>query len=183
MRRSLKQGLISIDRLKEMLSYDASTGVFTWIKTPCANQPEFIGRQAGDALSRYADGSARYVSIVIDQQRYAAHRLAWFYVHGRWPGSIDHINRDRRDNRLANLRECTHAQNMQNTGINKRNTSGFVGAQWNRQRQRWAATIVANGIRRHLGLFDTAKEAGAAYLAAKRKYHVFEGTARDLRRH
>jgi hypothetical protein len=91
-----------------------------------------------------------------------------FYVKGRHPrGEIDHRNGDRADNRIANLRECSRAENARN--VTSRNPSGFKGVR--RDDSRWRASITVNGKRIHLGTFDTAEKAAAAYDKAARRYH------------
>jgi hypothetical protein len=111
--------------------------------------------------------------IEIDQRNYKAHRLAWLYVHGVWPtGEIDHRNGDPRDNRIANLRDVTHAVNLQNlTKPRAGCKSGMLGAQWDASRQKWKASIRTQGASKHLGRFDTPEEAHEAYKNAKRKLH------------
>ena len=142
-------------RLRE-LHYDPETGVFTHRRT---------GKPAGNALP---DGRLR---ICVDYRSYKAHRLAWLYVHGDWPnGCVDHINRDPSDNRIANLRDTTKAENTQNvTAARKSSRLGLLGVRkvW----RRYAARIKADGQERHLGYYDTPEEAHAAYLGAKRELH------------
>jgi hypothetical protein len=154
--------------LLRLLHYDPESGIFT--------RKEQRGReQAGSVaggLSAYG-----YHSMVIDYRRYKNHRLAWFYVHGRWPqGDIDHINGDRSDNRIANLREVSRSVNLQNQRkANQRNKSGFLGVALmsarKLSRRPYVATIKANGKLLHLGRFATAEEAHSAYLSKKRELH------------
>ena len=101
-----------------------------------------------------------------------AHRLAWFYVYGAWPnGDLDHINGDKLDNRIANLREATRKQNMQNVRQHKHNTSGVKGVAWHSQRNKWRAYIFVDYRQIHLGLFDTKEAAAAARMNAEEIYH------------
>ena len=96
------------------------------------------------------------------------HRL----IHGSKPGeSVDHKNGDSLDNRRANLRTATRAQNMQNVGVTKANSSGYKGVNWNVATSKWHARISLNGKRLHLGLFDSAEDAHAAYVAASQRLH------------
>jgi hypothetical protein len=99
--------MLTAERLRELLHYDPDTGVFTWLRVK--------GRRVRvGALSGKANGGG-YFQIGVDGRIYYAHRLAWLYVHGEWPvASIDHVNCDRCDNRLANLRPATKAQNAAN---------------------------------------------------------------------
>jgi hypothetical protein len=94
--------------LKQILDYDQNTGVFRWATRKC--QRKRAGEIAGSVSNK------GYVMIGIDYKKYSAHRLAWLYVHGDWPaGEIDHINRDRTDNRISNLRVATRRQQIENS--------------------------------------------------------------------
>jgi len=113
-----------------------------------------------------------YLIITIDKKRYMAHRLAWFYVHGAWPkGDLDHINGDKLDNRIINLREATRQQNMQNVRRHRHNTSGYKGVAWHSQRNKWRAYIFDSYRQIHLGLFDSREAAALARANAEKKYH------------
>jgi hypothetical protein len=94
---------LTAERLREILGYDPETGLFTRLVRTGRIR---AGEVAGTAHSR------GYRSIVIDGRVYLSHRLAWLYVHGEWPPEqIDHINRNRADNRLVNLRAAKQSQN------------------------------------------------------------------------
>jgi hypothetical protein len=115
-----------------------------------------------------------YIQIKINGQLHLAHRLAWLYVYGDWPAEqIDHVNRDRTDNRIANLREITQAQNCQNRSVQHNSTSGVAGVTWNKTLGKWHARIGLGGRRRHVGWFRTKAEATAARLAAEIKLHPY----------
>lgn len=145
-------------RLQELLEYSAETGEFT-------NRFRSGGRPSGSVA-----GSARkdgYVKIRIDSRAYYAHRLAWLYVTGSFPvGDIDHLDGDRSNNRFANLRDVSRAENNRNHGMRPDNTSGFPGVSFRKSEQRWQAQIQADGKRQHLGLYATPEEAHAAYSRA-----------------
>lgn len=157
--------------LKSILHYDPDTGIFTWLAA--LSDRIRVGNHAG---YRRPDG---YLLIRINKQTYRAHRLAWMYVHGRWPtNQIDHINCDPRDNRIVNLREATQSQNNMNVGARRTNTSGYKGVSWHKAHNKWRAVIQVNGKHKHLGLFATAEEAAAVHDAtAKAIYGEFAGTA------
>ena len=152
-------------RVRELLNYSEATGQFTWR----ANRRRV---DAGDvAGTLHING---YVYVTVDYRRYRAHRLAWLYVYGSWPTKdLDHINRDKKDNRISNLREVSKSENQQNRPLNSNNKSGFMGVSWNKKNRCWQAHIRTNGKSRNLGSYKTPAEAGAAYLAAKRLQSPF----------
>jgi hypothetical protein len=156
--------MITLTRLREVLHYDPATGVFTWLKT--LSKRRSAGLSAGSLRS---DG---YIVIKIDDVRTRAHRFAWLYMTGAFPKEqIDHINGVRNDNRWCNLRAATRAQNLANARLAVTNTSGMKGASWHRAAQKWHAQIRVDGRRIHIGLFDTAQDAHAAYMAKARELH------------
>jgi hypothetical protein len=147
---------ITHKELLERLSYDPETGVFTWLKSHSNNAKN--GEEAGRLTQ---DG---YRSININNTNYLSHRLAWFYVYGAFPSdNLDHINRNRSDNRISNLRIASHKENNMN-----RTGKGYT---WFKRDQKWKAQIQVDKSNKHLGYFDTWQEAQAAYLEAKKKYH------------
>jgi len=148
-------------RLKEVLHYCQETGVFTWLST---------GKTAGNISPK------GYQRIGINKRTYLAHRLAWLYVHGDFPCAIDHINRNKLDNRMCNLRQATQAENMLNISMNRRNTSGSTGVSWSKVANKWHAYISLNKRRLYLGLYEKLEDAKAAYLKAKADLHLFENT-------
>ena len=158
-----KESPLTQDQLKELLSYDPETGHFCW-KIPLRNAHE--GKKAGWKTS------AGYVGIQVDGHQYLAHRLVWLYIHGQWPLSIiDHINGDRGDNRLSNLREATASENQINRGIPAHNTSGYKGVVWRAKRNRWFVSIMANGETHWVGSFRGKEEAIKAYEEASKTKH------------
>lgn len=158
-------------RLKELLHYDPDTGVFT--RRVQTSSRAMIGDVAGSLLP---DG---YRRIMIDGGKHRAHRLAWLYMTGEWPtNQLDHMNGVRDDNRIANLREATNAENKQNREISKNNRSGFMGVSWHKHTRKWVAHIQIAGSKKHLGLFTTPEAAHAAYLAAKADLHPFQPVPR-----
>ena len=155
------------ERLRQVLSYETDSGVFRWIAS--------VGVVKQGAIAG-CKGSHGYIQICIDRRLYLAHRLAWLYVHGSWPTrQLDHIDGDKKNNRIVNLREVTNAENHQNTRRPRSNSqSGFLGVSLHKQTGRWLAQIMVLGRKKHLGLFDTAEEAHGVYLAAKSKLHPFQ---------
>ena len=154
--------MITQDRLKEVLCYNPETGFFFWrvAKAQCIQ----IGSLAGNT-NMYG-----YWAIKIDKKTYLAHRLAWLHEYGRFPkGSLDHINRIRTDCRIANLREATSEQNMANRKA-QRSRSNLKGVAWKKSYNRWSAQIKRNHKRMHLGYFDTAEEAHAAWCEVAKQF-------------
>jgi hypothetical protein len=161
--------MLAVERLKEVVSYDSETGDFTWVRN--------IGRGRAGEKAGYVrpDG---YLEIAVCGRRFMAHRLVFLYVHGALPAQgmeCDHINGNRLDNRLSNLRVVTKAENNQNMRRAKKSnrSSGVLGVYANGSGDRfpWRSQIVVNRKQIHLGLFKTIEEAQAAYLAAKRVMH------------
>ena len=154
---------LTAEYLRSILHYSPETGIFTR-KVSTANNVK-----AGD-IAGSLDGDG-YLLIGVQSRVHSAHRLAWFYVYGTWPkDQLDHINRNPADNRIANLREATNKQNLQNAGKYSHNTSGHPGVCWHKQRSKWRASIRHNQKLIHLGLFTTLEEAIAARKAAQKLY-------------
>lgn len=180
-----KEDNLSADLLRQIISYDPETGVFTWCERPpemfnpgrwgskvhscqCWNS-NFAGTVAGSIAP-----TTGYRHIRINGYTYLAHRLAWLYVTGFWPVAyLDHINGERADNRFANIREATWGQNQANKPRSKNNISGFKGVGWHKKTGKWRVRIMVRGTHIHLGYFDEDKldDAAAAYDHAARKYH------------
>lgn len=152
------------ERLKEVLSYDPKTGIFTW-KIRTSNRIR-VGDVAGCHDTHYG-----YVLIGIDGVVYSAHQLAVLYVTGVFPVEVDHENGNRKDNRFDNLRDCEHSQNQKNVRKPKHNTSGFKGVHYHRESGLWRARICADGRHHSLGLHSTKELAHAAYREGAVRHH------------
>jgi hypothetical protein len=148
-------------RLRELLRYNPKTGQFRWCKRPGGRHSPSAGH-----VSRQQDG--RYFKI--DGSMYSEHKLAWFYMTGRWcKPTIDHRDGNITNNRWNNLRRATASQNNANRRRPRHNTSGYKGVYRSRRSGHWCAHIGRNGQTIHLGTFPTPQAAHAAYLAAARK--------------
>jgi hypothetical protein len=109
-----------------------------------------------------------YRVIKIEGKRYKAHRLVWKYHCGKDPKEfIDHIDGNKTNNNMENLREATNQQNLFNRGPQKNNKLGIKGVK--KQRNKYIATIEINGKRKHLGLFNTIEEARLAREESEKK--------------
>ena len=172
--------MLTQERLKELLHYDPETGIFTWlIRT---SYRVAVGAAAGSrAVHR---GGREVIQISLDKKLYLAHRLAWLYVYGHWPSAdIDHIDRCSTNNAVSNLRCATRKQNMENTGLQSNNTSGFKGVSWGKELCKWVAHIQHNRKQIHLGSFDTPEEASLACEAARDKLFTHHKQASSVNNH
>jgi hypothetical protein len=152
------------DRLKELLHYCPETGVFTWIKTNGSR-----GKKGNIAGSINPIG---YLDIGVDSKVYKAHRLAFLYVEGYFPEyGLDHINRNKSDNRWSNLRQVSQTCNMRNVKKRKNNTSGVVGVCWDSARCLWKSQIHINYKNMRLGTYESFEEAVKARWNAEKKYN------------
>ena len=100
-------------------------------------------------------------------KRYKEHKLIWLYHYGEWPnGNLDHINTIPDDNRIENLREATHQQNMFNRGSHKNTTSIYKGVHWCKSNKKWRAAYKFNGKTIRVGDYDCEESAHKAYVEA-----------------
>lgn len=162
--------MISQDYLKSILSYDELTGDFAWLV--CKGRGVKVGMIAG------RKGNDGYVGIGMDGKKYPAHILAWVYSYGSIPdGQIDHINHNRSDNRLDNLRDVTRKENQRNRTLNKNNTSGFCGITKTTKSERWQVQVGINGKSVYVGCFKSKDEAVKARDKAYKEnnYHINHG--------
>ena len=158
----MARGNLTVQTLYEKLHYDPETGIFTW---KIKNNRTEIGQIAGSM-------SGGYLLCGIDQSTHSMHRLAWLYVHGDWPKyQIDHINGNRTDNRIANLRDVSHSMNQQNRRTAQCDAQGLQGTALLANGKGWRAALKLNGKVVVLGIFKTTELAHDAYLAGKRRLH------------
>lgn len=150
------------NHLKELVSYNPETGIFTWL----VNRNK---TRIGDICGH--KGLQGYIRICLNYKMYLGHRLAWFYMTGAWPvQQIDHINCVKDDNRFCNLRDVSNSENQQNQRFGQKDSaSGLLGVYKNGEN--WRAVICVNQINTHLGTFKTPELAHQAYLTAKRELH------------
>jgi len=152
---------VSAEFLRTILDYSPETGIFTW-RYRNDRAKNWNTRYAGTRAGQYSSG---YLTIQIDGKgAYTAGRLAWLYMTGKWPQyQVDHINRDRSDNRFCNLRAATNMENNWNRGPQRNNrSSGVRGVSYHSETGKWRARIVVRGNSYSLGLFATIEEAADA---------------------
>ena len=148
--------MLTAENLRGVLDYDPSSGVFRWRGTGRGRKHEVAG------CRRRRDGR---LVIYVEGSRYLANRLAWLWMTGEWPRvGVDHRDGDPTNDRWGNLRLATQSENNRNARTPRHNTTGFKGAY--RCRGKFRAAITVNDRTVHLGVFDTAEEAHAAYCAA-----------------
>tara|TARA_R110000822_G_C15114165_1_gene473280 strand:- start:43 stop:543 length:501 start_codon:yes stop_codon:yes gene_type:complete len=156
--------MLTQEILREYFKYEPQTGHFFWNKQTAKNNRNLI-----DPIScRDKYGYVVVGSVLSGKfKNYRVHRLIWVYVHGQITHEIDHINGIRDDNRLCNLREVTHQQNMMNRVRNKSKNQlrGIYKAKG--KTPSWAAEITHQGVKHYLGVFKTPEEANFAYEKAR----------------
>lgn len=159
--------MLSRSRLKELLEYNPLTGIF--VRKITLSPRTKVGDIAGST------NKCGYIQICVDRRYYLAHRLAWFYVYGKWPKKdLDHKDHIRHHNWIDNLREATNKENSKNASISKNNTSGFNGVSYNKAGKVWVAycsTAVGN---KYLGCFKNKADAIDARKEANLKHGFHE---------
>lgn len=159
--------MLTQNQLKEILHYNFKTGIFTWKKSTARRIK--VGAEVNGL------GGGEYFYVTIKYRRYSLHRLVWLYIYGRWPRyEIDHINHNRVDNRLKNLREVTRQGNSKNRSLYSFNTSGAIGVGWFERDKKWYSRIKVDGKLLHLGYFKNKQDAIAARKQADIKYGFHE---------
>lgn len=161
--------LPSIDYLRQRLRYEPETGKLYW-RDDAAMHNRWRWRYANTEAFTSSNGNG-YRMGRINYRGFLAHRVAWAIVRGAWPGGqIDHIDHDRANNRIENLRVVAHQENHRNTTRRKNNTSGVVGVSWYKAGAKWTAYIMVDRTKQHLGYFDNIDDAIAARKAAEAEY-------------
>lgn len=140
-----------LDRIKDVLSYDRDTGDFTWVIDR--------GRYKKGTLAGYKT-KCGYLRVQVFKVNILLHRLAWAYINGCWPeNEIDHINLNKSDNRIENLRQSTRGENERNKTKYVTNKSGYKGVSWKKRANKWVAQIQIDYKKIHIGYFDDPKTA------------------------
>lgn len=148
--------MLTQELLKEFLDY-REDGHLYWIKVHPKTRTTRVGNRYG-SLSVHG-----YIEGQLLKSRYQEHRLVWLYHYGNFPIKIDHINRDKCDNRIENLRECTAQTNSFNRESVKNSSSKYKGVSWCKQTKKWRAATRISGKVKHIGRFKTEIEAAKAY--------------------
>jgi hypothetical protein len=173
---------ITADTLRQLVDYDPETGIFTWRERLPEHLPEGVKQKDGvcktfnkiyaftqaGSSSKHGD----YIVLGIFSRRIYAHRAAWLYVYGELPDAeIDHINLNRSDNRIKNLRLATRSENSRNNKIRSTNKSGAKGVCWSKSNNAWVVRVTINRENKWVGQFKTVEEAAEAYANAAKSLH------------
>lgn len=184
---------LSVDQCRNLVDYDCNTGIIIWKERGLEyfqsekRSPEWLSRAWNAAYAGKVAFTAKshgYFIGCILKKMVKSHRLAWAVHYGEWPdGEIDHINGDRADNRISNLRCVTSHVNRKNEGASKNNTSGYSGVQWCKQTNKWRAVIKHNYKNVHIGRYVRKED---AISAVKRKrselgFHYLHGERDSFR--
>ncbi len=160
---------LDVSELRAVLAYDAETGHF--LRRVRLAQRHAMGDRADFEIT--GGPMTGYRRVGLFGARYLAHRLAWFYVHGEWPKhEIDHINCQRGDNRIVNLRDVPKRVNLQNRRKPRSdNKSGFLGVHLHPETGKWRSRVQLGNRFIDLGLHHKPEDAHQAYIKAKRQLH------------
>ena len=155
--------MLTAETVRKLLDYEPETGVFRW-------RVDVNSRARKGMVAGCGNGEG-YTRIKVFGNSYRAHRLVWLHVYGDWPPEqIDHVNGLRDDNRLVNLRLATNSQNSANKPAQRNNALGLKGVCFRSDSGKFESKIMFNSQQKHLGRFQTAEEAHAAYCAAAEKF-------------
>lgn len=182
------KNLPPVSLLRQLLNYDAGTGILTWRertpnmfkagnRTPLANCTRWNKIFSGKATG--SRGGHGYLVVRLGSCVYQAHRLVWMMQNGVEPDEIDHINGDRADNRIANLRDVPRAKNRLNQKRYENNKSGIPGVFWDASRDRWRSYISIDRRRISLGQFDDIDDAVRVRKIAEARLGFHKNHGRD----
>lgn len=172
------------DILLSVLDYSPETGALLWKR----RTPDMFNGNAAKCAGWNTRYAGRPALQCLDSEGYQhgsvlgrdlkAHRVAWIITHNEEPGALDHINRDKSDNRIANLREVSGTENQRNMPIRRDNSSGVPGV--GLCKGSWRARITLGGAEYYLGSFATFEQAVAARREAEAKHGFHENHGKQL---
>ncbi len=169
-----KPDRVSDAEIRESFEYDPSSGMIFMLV--CGERVNIEKTMVVKTRT-----NTKYRVVNFKSNKFLSHRLAWFLHYGKWPdGDVDHENQNGLDNRINNLRDVSHGENLRNARRSKSNKSGVTGVYWHKVAKKWHATIGVNGVQVHLGLFDNLEEAKLVRKEAELKhgFHPNHGTLR-----
>lgn len=181
--------LLTAQQLRQLLRYDPETGILYWN----VREPGWFedGKRSAEWRARnwnsaFAGKPAGYIAphgynlVQLPGRMECAHRIAWVMTHGEWPEFVDHIDGDRANNRLANLRSVSRSENARNKAKSSGNKSGVTGVSWYSGISKWVAEIGHNKKTIRLGRYECFDDAVAARKQAEVKYGYHENHGRAL---
>lgn len=152
-----------------LFDYNSLTGVLSWKPREYLSEKTPVEKMWDKRFSGKPVGAPHngYIRFGIGSRLYLAHRVIWLMQYGEWPDVIDHVDGDRSNNKIENLRSVTRPENSLNRRLPKSNRSGVIGVHWCTRSGKWAAAIKKNGHTKHVGYFDDINDAKEARLAAQ----------------
>jgi len=182
--------VMGLELLHRLVRYEPETGKLFWKpRTPEMFKSGSVSSESicdlwnknfAGAEALNADHGDGYKHGSLMGKKCLAHRVVWFLHHGSWPDDqVDHINGDRSDNRIENLRAVSNLVNGRNRRKSVRNSSGITGVYWCPEQSKWRASICVDGKLKHLGRFDTIEAAASARKRAEmvNSFHPNHGSA------
>lgn len=176
-----------VSRISSLIDYNPETGSMIWLKKESGRDwKRWNSCRAGRECGTITPMGYRKIFFRPESGitfRIYCHRIVWFMFYGKLPdGVIDHINQDKSDNRISNLRDVPHRINMQNQKRRSTNTSGFMGVSWNKACKKWHASACILGKHHYLGLFDDLDEANRVIVdfRIKNGFSELHGISTDL---
>lgn len=174
----------STDYISECLRYDPEDGLLYWKKRPLDHfvnesyQSRWNKRYAGERAGKFLMNG--YLKLAIDNKKYYAHRIVWVLNKKEWPQYIDHINGNRSDNRIENLRNVSRSQNQRNLKLSVRNTTGFIGVTKDARNGHYIAQVKIGEKHIHLGSFKNLSDAVEARAKASEEYGFHKNHGRNF---
>lgn len=153
-----------MDQKTALELFEYRDGALYWRVKPCRRDP--VGMKAG-----HLDPARGYVTINYRRKRYYAHRIIYLMHNGYLPPEVDHIDGDKSNNRISNLRACTHAQNGQNKAAQANNKAGVKNVVWDKNRSKWVVYMKVNGKNTNFGGFDDIEMAAFVASELRDKHH------------
>lgn len=171
------EDLLDVMVLRQLLEVDVATGRLWWKPRgehmfSCAGQCRRWNRAYAGKLALNTIAKDGYKQGKIFNRIYYASRVVWALHTGNWPNDeIDHVDGNKANNSISNLRAASRFQNAQNRGLRKKGHSRFKGVTWNKRAKKWQAVIGAYGKKKYLGAFSLEEDAHRAYIKAAKQMH------------
>lgn len=150
------------DEILDYLNVNIVTGIIIWKQK--SSRKTVLGSIAGTFKDGYRD-------VVFRRKHYRIHHIIWRVAKGYWPKELDHVNRNKSDNRIVNLREADRAEQAWNTGLSRDNTSGIKGVSWHKKSRMWRVRINVRNEQIYLGIFKDKSDAERRHQQAVKHYH------------